>query len=244
MRPLSASELLSVWERAATQSAHTRALMLLAAACPDESLEELERLSIGRRDLRLLTLREWMFGPELNSVIACAACAAKLELNLTVRSLKTRQPKEQTERLSLSTNGLDVEFRVPNSLDLEAAARVPDFAAARTLLLDRCLERASLAGQSVAAADLPADVVDAIANRMAAADPQADLQLALECPSCGHRWQALFDIARYSWREIDGWAVRILKEVHTLARAYCWAEADILSMTPVRRRAYLDLVLA
>jgi hypothetical protein len=77
---------------------------------------------------------------------------------------------------------------------------------------------------------------------MVQADPQADVQLALTCPACGHQWEATFDIASFFWSEIDSWAHRILREVHTLASAYGWREADILAMSPQRRQLYLEMV--
>jgi len=54
MRALSARELLEVWEQGQGRPLHHRALLLLAAACPDESSEALARLSIGSRDARLV----------------------------------------------------------------------------------------------------------------------------------------------------------------------------------------------
>lgn len=77
---------------------------------------------------------------------------------------------------------------------------------------------------------------------MAEAEPQADVQLALACPACGHRWLATFDVVSYFWSEVNAWAYRVLGEVHTLAFAYCWREEDILAMSPWRRRVYLEMV--
>jgi len=242
MRRLSTSELLSVWEEAASERSSTWPITLLAAACPDQSPEELARLSIGQRDSRLLDLRERMFGPELNLLSTCVACDARLELNLPVKNLRTGQPEQRTTALTVSLAGTRVDFRVPDSFDLDAAALVSDSAAARTLLLERCVTDASRAGEPIPVSELPAEVVDAIAARMAEADPQGDIQLTMACPSCGHRWKAIFDIAGYFWRELDSWAMRILKEVHTLARAYGWSEADILRMSRLRRQTYLNLV--
>ena len=65
MRALSAPELLSVWERGQAQPPVQRTLTLLAAACPGILPDALAELSIGQRDARLLTLREWTFGPQL-----------------------------------------------------------------------------------------------------------------------------------------------------------------------------------
>ena len=68
------------------------------------------------------------------------------------------------------------------------------------------------------------------------------LELALSCPSCRHQWQATFDIVSFFWSEINAWAHRSLQEVHTLALAYGWREADILAMSPWRRQFYLKMV--
>jgi hypothetical protein len=89
---------------------------------------------------------------------------------------------------------------------------------------------------------LPTEVIDAVIERMAQADPQANLQLAVACPSCNHQWQVVFDIVSFFWSELNTWAQRTLREVHTLARAYGWPEADILAMSPWRRQCYLEMV--
>jgi predicted DNA-binding transcriptional regulator AlpA len=77
---------------------------------------------------------------------------------------------------------------------------------------------------------------------MAAADPLADIRLGLICPACGHAWQVLFDIVTFFWSEIDAWARRTLREVHALARAYGWREAEILALTARRRQHYLEIL--
>ena len=66
--------------------------------------------------------------------------------------------------------------------------------------------------------------------------------LALACPACGHRWQSVFDIAAFLWREIDAWAQRTLRDVHALARGYGWHESDILALTATRRQIYLEMI--
>ncbi len=72
-------------------------------------------------------------------------------------------------------------------------------------------------------------------------DPQADVRIDLDCASCGHRWTSPFDIARYLWTELETHARRLLYDVHALATAYGWAEADVLAVSPARRRYYLEL---
>ena len=58
-----------------------------------------------------------------------------------------------------------------------------------------------------------------------------------------HGWQAALDVAADFWLELHAWARGMLREIHTLARAYGWREADILALSPARRRHYLQLVL-
>ena len=96
--------------------------------------------------------------------------------------------------------------------------------------------------QELPASELPDAVMEAVTNRMAQADPQADVQLAIRCPNCGHQWEAPFDIGSFLWTEIHACAMRLLREIHALASAYGWREADILALSPRRRQAYLELL--
>lgn len=73
-------------------------------------------------------------------------------------------------------------------------------------------------------------------------DPQAEVLLQLTCPSCQREWMITFDIVSFLWIEIHAHAKRLLQEVHTVARAYGWHEADILALSPVRRQFYLEMV--
>jgi len=68
------------------------------------------------------------------------------------------------------------------------------------------------------------------------------VRLDLACPSCGHLGQAIFDISAIFWAEISAQARRLLREIHLLASAYGWREADILAMSARRRQAYLEMI--
>ena len=94
MRALSALELLDVWERGLAQPAARRTLTLLAAACPDTAPDALAKLSIGQRDARLLTLREWTFGPQLVSLASCPGCDERLELTFNVSDIQVATRSE------------------------------------------------------------------------------------------------------------------------------------------------------
>ena len=94
MRDLSASQLLGVWERGVAQPPVQRALTLLAVACPDTAPGALAELSIGQRDARLLTLREWTFGPQLASLATCPGCGERLELAFNVSDIRLPSPSQ------------------------------------------------------------------------------------------------------------------------------------------------------
>ena len=140
MRPLSAAELLNVWERGAAQQHAQRAVALLAASCSDAAPEELAGLSVGVRDARLLLLREWTFGSQLSCTAACPNCGQRLELKLAAADLRADGGAETAEELSLTAANFDVCFRLPNSRDLIALARESGAGReGRRRLLERCL---------------------------------------------------------------------------------------------------------
>ena len=134
-----------------------------------------------------------------------------------------------------------MRFRLPNSLDLLTVAGGEEIHARRDALLRRCILQVDQGGNPKTVADLPAAVVESIVERMAEADPQADVQLAFVCPCCAHEWTEVFDIVSFFWSEINAWAYRTLRDVHVLASAYGWQESEILALSPVRLQAYLEM---
>src|SRR5262245_33148036 len=240
MRALSAPALLEVWGRGRGQGPVEQSLALLAAACTEASPDDLAKRSIGLRDSDLLTLREQMFGSHMSSVTACPKCGGRLELSFNAADLRGEPRSEADSFVSLTLDGFELRARLPNSLALAAAGKLPDTSLRRRLMLQRRLIAAYRDSQPVSADQLPAHVVDAVEERLAQADPQADIRLEICCPACGHQWQGIFDIVSFFWSEIEAWAFRILHEVHLLASAYGWHERDILAMSPWRRQFYLE----
>jgi hypothetical protein len=158
--------------------------------------------------------------------------------------------RDAGHRFSAEIGDLTVQYRLANSTDLEAAAACKDVDAARRLLLDRCVleiqNNGSEQGQPIAQHEktfTPA-FVTTLASQMAEQDPQAEVLLNLQCAECKHEWQSLFDIATFFWAELEIHAKRLLNEIYILARAYHWREQEILALTPLRRRWYLEMVTA
>lgn len=241
MRSLSARDMLDLWETCARQPLAEVALRLLSAALPDMSYEDLAQLPLGQRDKLLLTLREWLFGPQLVSVAKCPQCGERLQLTFNTTDLH-ELAEERLNAPSLVMGRYTIEYRLPNSADMVALARCNNVETGRRLLMSRCLLTVHCDGVGQPIEVLPDEVIGAVATQMAQADPQADMQFDLICPTCAHRWQAAFDVMAFFWNEIDRWAKRMLREVHVLAATYGWSEADILSLSATRRQVYLDLI--
>jgi hypothetical protein len=243
MRALSAGELLTVWEHGVSQRPSQRALSLLAVACADEAPPgQLARLSLGQRDGRLLNLRQRTFGPHLAAISACPACSQVLEFTVNAADIRIAPASQPAETIALAYADYELQFRLPDTLDLATMDPSADRQTNSQHLLRRCVTSARRASAEIPAEDLPPEVVAAVSERMAEADPQADVQLDLACPQCEHRWHSPFDIVSFFWSEIHALALRLLNDVHALASAYGWSEAAILALAPARRQAYLDLI--
>lgn len=243
MRRLLAQDLLRLWETGLSEHLLDRALTILAAALPETAWDDLADLSIGQRNNLLVAVREQLFGPRLPGVVQCPACAASLEFVVDAATLQAGTTGEPVRTIEhCCEDGHVLRFRLPNSRDLAAILGCADRSVARLLLVRRCL---SLAGETEDGADpikhLKEDDISTVAGRMAECDPQAETQLDLLCPSCGHGWKVAFDIASFFWAELSAQAKRLLGEVDALARTYGWPETEILSLSTVRRQAYLEM---
>ncbi|MCU1682728.1 MAG: hypothetical protein JWQ81_3467 [Amycolatopsis sp.] len=234
MAALTEAGLLAVWEAGSGHGGVRRALVLAASGGANPST--VADLSIGRRAEFVLALRERCFGSVLPSVVTCPGCAEELELELTVDDVRAAEP--QSERRVL-VDGVDVEFRPITSRDLlEVGPHEPD---ARRRLLSRCVVGATRDGREIDVGALGDPVLDALAEALSTCDPQADVLLELDCAACGHEWSSPFDITAYLWGEMDVYVRRLVHDVHLLASAYGWSEAEVLAVSPARRRFYLEM---
>ncbi len=239
---LNAAELLSAWEQGLCEPPMRRMLTLLACTCDDMSTDALAQLSIGECDMRLFSLRERVIGPQLAGVVGCPVCAQQVELELSTSNVCIPGPTKGPEPCMMSLGEYDVKFRLPNMRDMVSIASVGDDATLKRSLLERCVLDARYKDQPVSVDLLSQEVMSAVSERMSELDPQVDIQLAVACPGCGHQWRERLDIMSFLWSEIHAWAVRLIRDVHTIALAYGWREADILAMSPMRREVYLELI--
>lgn len=233
---MDAESLLACWEHGRRRHPLDRALLLHAAAAPGEDPNALADRTLGERNAALLRLRQSLFGDALKSCVDCPECGERLEFALSAVALLARSgpPDSEPERTHTWVAGRRV--RLPTTRDLTSVADEPDEASASRRLMQRLCE-----GD---VSDDDAELQRELARALDEADPCMDFAIDLACPGCAHAWSAPFDVPAFLWEEIDARARRLLDEVHALARAYSWAEAEILRLSETRRRAYLERVLA
>ena len=208
---------LAIWERGDRQRASQRVLAMLRGTEPELPADA------------LLALRRALYGEHFAASTTCPTCSEAIEVEFDLDDV-AREATGAAEPLTAE----GIVFRLPTAGDLIAIETAPDAAAARDALLRRCI----IDAQRPVGDDLAA----VIAERMAGADPQADITLPVGCPSCGDGWREPFDIASFLWIEIAAAARRLLQVVHRLASSYGWSEQQILALTPSRRHAYLEML--
>jgi hypothetical protein len=241
MRALTHSELLEIWENGQALHPLDQGLLSLHVALP-ELRDSAADWPIGRRNGALAELHSAWFGPALRGWTGCPECGEKLEFGLDAKRLAHRQPQDAGQSITFK----EQTFRLPTSRDLAKVTTESDPRKAAIELLERCRLDSRSAAQEEGSTATAWDErdLDAIGEQMALADPLAEIALRFDCPACGSLFDESLDLAAFVWAEIEGRAKRLLLEVHSLASAYGWSEAQILSLSAARRESYLALVRA
>lgn len=225
------SERLMVWEHAAGVGGHKRAdaLLNLAGEVPK---------AIGARNTALLALRTRLFGQAWPLRCDCPECgctcdfvvdSARLSAEITAAAFASAGEHE------LLVEGVTIRFRLPDIDDVRAMPAGVPIESALATLLSRCVLHPGIEHLSEPARR-------ALSQRMEALEPAASLSFEVKCSDCGITWSAPVDIANVLWSELQVAAERTLLEVDALARAYGWSEAQVLSLSAIKRAAYLQLV--
>lgn len=239
MRTPTPADLLDAWDAGAAMNGPQRVSPLLQTVVG--GADDLGALSIGEHDRLLVEARKRLFGETLRAVTECRSCGTALELELAAAQLLSLS--SAADSVEVRSGRYQIRCRLLRIGDLVDAASAGSAEAARTLLVSRAVLSAHCDGQPIPASAMPDTVLAEVAGALGSADPLADMELPIRCECCGGKWVAMFDIASYLWHELDAWARRQLRDVHTLAGAYGWPEADILALSPIRRRYYLELVV-
>jgi hypothetical protein len=218
-----------------------RALLALSFGLPDAHPESLADWPLGRRNQALLELYSCCFGHRLEAWTSCGECGEKMELDLDTADLIALLGGDLPALASEPAPSVIVQghaFRLPSSRDLASIAQESDPLTATLHLLERCQLNAPLSLEALL------ELRDELEEALSSADPLAEMRLALACPTCAREWEEPLDVTKFLWAEIEAGARLLLRDIHTLALAYGWSESDILSLSEVRRRFYLEMIEA
>lgn len=257
LRPLHGADEEAIKDVAQTRVPVER-ITLLLTRCLTElgpktivAANDVRALTVGDREALLLHLRRLMYGDRIQAILTCPyrECGEKMDLELSVGALLV-SPNEQAKdvyEIVINENGkaYTVKFRLPTGADQEAVVPLArrDPAAASTRLLRRCVQEIRSHGAFInVEEELPDAVTEAISQKMAELDPQAETLLRLICPICEYEFWVNFDIGDYFFKEFMLHSQTLYREVSMLALHYHWSERDILEMTRSKRRMYLELL--
>lgn len=223
--------LLRAWESTQAVPQWQRPAAILSALSGLPLAEALGR-GVARRDAALLAWRTTLFGTNWQAFAQCPQCAVMLEYELPPFG-------DPGENSTASEDDLEVEFmgrswsvRWPSTRDIHEASTCSDRSAARTTLLRRMLP-----------GDVDPDTETGAAILAAASNAHFGLMtLDLQCCACPCAWTVVFDPGEFLWREMRAAAHCVLREVDVIARVYHWSEDQILALSDVRRREYLQMV--
>jgi hypothetical protein len=186
-------------------------------------------LALTDFEAALVALRCHLLGPEASSEASCPACGERVELGFSFDSLaEAAQPRRMAGATWEAGGGggeIDgVRFRLPTAADACACEGRPD-APARLLelcaghLADRRLRRR-------------------VERAMSGFAPLLSRIVAAPCAGCSAILRTLIHVPTFVVSEIAWGARAVFEEVHLLASAYGWREADILALPRARRRRY------
>lgn len=210
------------------------------AACLDgdtgaPAADELMAWPVSRRLQGLLAVTIATRGEHWVLTARCDApsCGAPMDLPLGLDSF--RRAADPARFDCTLPDGRTVNVSVPTGADqmawLAAGSSEPGEIAAR--LVDQ---------ESADAAELSPEALAAIEEALEEADPLTTLSIETACPECGAAVSAPLDLERCCLGMLAAEQPRLIDDVHTLAMAYHWSEAQILAIPPERRRQYLERI--
>ena len=190
----------------------------------------------------LLGLRRFLFGDKVTCLFRdnSHACGERMELAFSITSfLEDARPRTHrgVERVPetpgwfrlTASAATALRFRLPLVEDQLAVLDQPH---AMTLLARRCIDFTRLSVRTITRVE---QVMEAMA-------PPVSRPLTGKCPGCGEPVIVSLHVARLIMDELQSSATGVHEQIHTIAAAYHWGEADILALPQRRRRAYAEII--
>jgi hypothetical protein len=208
----------------------------LLAALAGGDAESIDGLPVGDAESLLLAVRMALLGETVQADMFCPAddCGARIDVTFRVSDyLVHRTPRRvrasaSTEDRWLSDERGGLTFRFPTLADQIA---VSGRAHPSSELFRLCIRD-----------EISAGVRRKTNALMDKAAPTLSNYVTGECPECGTRVEAYFDVEQFVLRELRESATRLYDDVHRIAAAYGWSEDEIVSLPRSRRIAYAERI--
>lgn len=236
MRVLSESECLSLWESGRGLHPLDQGLLAIRAAFPETEGANAADWPLGMRNRALAELHCACFGDTFAGWMSCPECGEKLEFRMDGRAVAEQRLPQHAATIEAAGRS----FRVPTTRDLARLANQSSTSDAAARLLSLCCVDV----QDEPEPDWTEEEMEEAGEKMAAADPLAEIALHFACPVCKATCEETLDLAAFVWAEVEALAKRLALDVHMLASAYGWSEREILSLSTARRRLYLEMMRA
>ena len=214
------------------------ALLSRLASWADEAVEAWDSLSVTDLDALLLLLRQMLVGDLLRTDVVCPAigCGKRFDVTFQIRDyLAQHQPRQARgvepagEPGWFQCCGTPVSFRLPRGADQVKIARQPR---PERELMRLCIRPETLSAR----------MLKRVESAMETLAPSLSHELAGTCPECGAEAALYFDVQQFVLLELRDQAAFLYEEVHLLARAYHWSQAEILALPRSRRVRYAEMV--
>lgn len=224
-----AAEMLAAWEAASEAPPAARTAVIVHRAELADDLEAALDLPLGEATALAAQVHSDAFGTVVQGILRCEGCGEELDITVPLAELCGNGTARTAEAAGMVV-------RAPTSRDLVAAGEAED---PPRVLMARCVRDQD--GGPVDPDALDAEQlaeVDAAAEELTGAGA---LVLRSRCPACGEDATAPLDIGALLWEQVERSAHVLLTEVAELGAVFGWTEEDVLALTPLRRRAYLEL---
>jgi hypothetical protein len=192
---------------------------------------ELLAWPVSRRLQGLLAVTIATRGGDWSLTATCAArhCGAPMDLPLDLQAF--RREAEPAHTTCALPDGRRLEVAVPTGDDQIAWLAAGD--AEPGAIVGRLVSRPSDAD------DVPQPWLAPIEAALEAADPLTTLEIETVCPECGVAVSIPLDLEARCLALLAAEQPRLIDDIHALATAYHWSEAEIIAIPPARRRQYL-----
>lgn len=236
-----AQQVLEIMDEACALPAALRPLVLLSLLDPQSDWRSRTGWTLGAINRGLADChRRWLGRPDVAWNTDCPHCGATLALTLPLQAFP-EEPSSAAD-CELLIGPLHARLRPPRVSDLIEAGRSGSLHGARIGLLEACVDSLLIEGRPAVITELSDELIEAVGERLLALDSFAELRVDSVCPACGLACRCELDLGQTLWTELRSRASNLIDDVHRLARAYGWSEAEILTLSDTRRARYLERV--